>query len=306
MCGFGIEMGHHRLQGSALVVKFLLYPNRPKRMRRRRLLELTGATLTTAAAGCLTDSPSTAEERSATPSGTADSGTATPTETDTESPTDTPSSASAVTDPIYEHWRAYNDEDAGGVVDTYHPESPSAPSESTVGFDGTVIVESATVVGRSDDSATVEVDTSISGDLNESQTQLFELQRHDSEWKVWSYEVTDGGSSEPATPQVVFDLEYDAAAADASDEGVLRITHNSGDTIDAAKLYIRGTGIVETAGATPDVTEPATSWGGATGATDVTAGTEITVGVTADCDIRVVWATTTTQQTLVTYRGPDS
>ncbi|WP_324662331.1 hypothetical protein [Haloarcula sediminis] len=274
-------------------------------MRRRRLLGLTGIALTTGTAGCLTDSeggPGTVEERSATPSDTADPGAGTPTETDTG----IPSSAPAVTEPIYEHWGAYSDEDAGRLVDTYHPEAPDALTESAVSFQGTVTVESTTVLTQSDGSATVEVEASISGELNESQTQLFELRRHDSEWKIWSYEVTEDGSSEPATPQAAFDFEYDESAADASDEGILRITHSGGDNIDGARLYIRGSGIVETAGATPDVTEPDADWASATDTTEVTAGAEITVGVTADCDIRVVWATESTSQTLATYQGPGS
>ncbi|WP_277541340.1 hypothetical protein [Haloarcula laminariae] len=276
-------------------------------MRRRRMLGLTGIALTTGAAGCLTNpegGSGAADERSATPSDTADSGAGTPTETDSGSATDAPSSASAVTEPIYELWGAYNDEDAGRLVDTYHPEAPDAPTESSIPFQGTVTIESTTVLARSEDSATVEVEATISGELNESQTQLFELRRHDGEWKVWSYEEAGDGSSEPATPQAVFEFEFDESAAGASNEGVLRITHSGGDNIDAARLYIRGTGIVETSGATPDVTEQDTDWGSATGTTEVTAGTEITVGVTSDCDIRVVWATESTSQTLASYQGP--
>ncbi|MDS0258874.1 hypothetical protein NDI56_05645 [Haloarcula sp. S1CR25-12] len=261
-------------------------------MRRRHLLGLTGTALTTAVAGCLDSGggePGTETGESSTP---------------TESPTGTPEPDAAVTDPIYELWSAYNDEDAAALVTTYHPDSPSAPGESDVVFQGTVTVESTTVVSRSGDSATAEAEASISGELNESATQIFELRRHEGEWKVWSYESESDGSSEPVAPQAAFTFEFDEAATDDTETAVLGITHSGGDTIDADRLYVRGTGIVETAGASPDITAPDTDWGGATGVSDITAGTEITVGVTVDCAVRLVWEAEGSTATLATYDGP--
>jgi len=261
-------------------------------MRRRHVLGLTGTALATAAAGCLDSGggePETETGESSAP---------------TESPTGTPEPDTAVTDPIYELWSAYNDEDAAALVATYHPDSPSAPEESGVIFQGTVTVESTTVVSRSGDNATAEAEASIAGELNESRTQVFELRRHDGEWKIWSYESEGDGSSEPAAPQVAFDFDFDDAATNDTETAVLRITHSGGDNIDADRLYVRGTGIVETADAAPDITAPDTDWGSATGVSEITAGTESTVGVTVDCAVRLVWEAEGTSTPLATYDGP--
>ena len=228
----------------------------------------------------------------------------TPTEqTESEPSTDSVSeSTSALTEPIYEFWNAYNEKDAAEFVDVFHPDSPDAPKDSEVLFQGTVIVDSATVISRSEDSATVEAKATISGELNESQTQTYELRRYESEWKIWSFD----GEDTPSSPRAQFEFEYDDAGTEDRNNGLVTVTHAGGDTIDAEKLYVRGTGIVETADVTPDVTASDTAWGSATGDTEVTAGTEITVGVTAECVVLLVWKDEGSIATLATFGGPDA
>lgn len=265
-------------------------------MRRRELLQLTGVAFVTATAGCLT-----------TPEGDAGAGVAeTPVSTDdTETPTGKGTTAveSAVTEPIYAFWSAYNEENPDALVDTYHPDSPETPSETNIEFQGTVTVERASVIQRSDGSAAVEVAATITGDLEATETQLYEVRRYRDQWKIWSWGRKDEGSR-PVAPQVQFEFEYDAAATDDDQTGVLRITHHGGDNIDAEKLYIRGTGIVEVTGASPSVTASDIDWGSAAGLSDVSAGAEITIGVTADCGVRLVYESDGTSTDIGSYDGP--
>lgn len=117
-----------------------------------------------------------------------------------------------------------------------------------------------------------------------------------------------GGGSTGETPQISFAFEYDSTATSTADTGVLTITHQGGDNAAAARLFVRGDGIVLPADADPDVTVSGTDWSQATGTESVAAGDDVTVGVSSDCSIRVVWesADGDVSATLAEYDGPDA
>lgn len=264
-------------------------------MRRRGLLTLTGTALATAAAGCLASSDDAGSSGSSeTPSSTA------ATEGTTRAPAD--ATASPVTAPVDALWRAYNEKNYDALVDTYHPDSPNVPDESAVSFQGTVTVERSAVISRSDGSATVEADVSISGDGDRSETQLYDVRLYRGQWKIWSWARKDEGSSSPI-PQAGFESEFDGAATGDDATGVLRITHTAGDTIDAGKLFVRGSGIVDVSGASPSVTTADVSWAAATGASEITAGTSITVGVSADYTVSLVYESEGSSATVARFEG---
>ncbi|MBX0285185.1 hypothetical protein EGH22_02510 [Halomicroarcula sp. F28] len=264
-------------------------------MRRRRLLQLTGAILTTATAGCVTtseDVPATETAETLPPTDTIDSTTGSA----------TGAAGTGVTAPIYALWSAYTAKDYDGIVDAYHPDSPNVPDRSDMSYQGTVTVERTGVISRADGSATVEAEVTIPGEGEDTETQLYDIRRYQGQWQIWSWGRKDEGTR-PAAPQAVFESEFDGEATDDDSTGILRITHSGGDTIDAGKLFVRGSGIVDVGGATPSVTSPDTAWASATGDSEVTAGTSITVGVTGDYTVRLVYEEGESSTTLSEFEG---
>lgn len=119
---------------------------------------------------------------------------------------------------------------------------------------------------------------------------------------VASFVLGLGGQSAPRIPQAAFSFEYDQSA------GIVEITHTGGDTITAANLRVTGSGFADASGA--DMTGPG-QWQGTTssdsgGEPAVAAGDSVTVGVTADCDLRLVYQAENTAATLAAYQGPDA
>ncbi len=266
-------------------------------MRRRRLLQLSGVAITTAAAGCLTtseDAPATETIETPTPTDTLDSTTGSA----------TGDAGAGVTAPIYALWSAYSVEDYDSIVDAYHPDSPDIPDRTDMDYQGTVSVERTGVLSRSEGSATVEAEVTIP-DEGDTETQLYDIRRYRGQWKIWSFGRKDEGTR-PTAPQVSFESEFDDAATDNDRTGVVRITHAAGDTIDAGKLFVTGTGIGDVSGASPSVTSPDTAWGAATGVSEVTAGTSITVGVTGDYTVRLVYEEGESSTTLAEFDGTTS
>jgi hypothetical protein len=116
-----------------------------------------------------------------------------------------------------------------------------------------------------------------------------------------------GDRDRQATPTASFAFDYEETG-DA--EGTLEIIHDGGDLIRASSLYLRGDGYTEVANA--DMIENG-QWAGATsgqkeGDPAVAAGDSVTLGVTSDYEIRVVWQPSTgaTSATLGQDTGPDA
>jgi len=107
-------------------------------------------------------------------------------------------------------------------------------------------------------------------------------------------------SAESRAPIVSLGYDYDV------DAQALSITHESGDTIPADELSVRGDGFAPVDGV--DQTGPG-PWQGDHGDDgDVHAGHRVTVGAASDYEISVVWQSETRDRsrTLATDRGPDA
>lgn len=91
-------------------------------------------------------------------------------------------------------------------------------------------------------------------------------------------------SSPSVPPQVLFDFEYESTGDGV---GLLRITHEGGDTVEASQLSIEGGPFASVSEA--DQTSSG-SWQGSSGDDGtVTAGHTVSVGVEDGAEIRVVW-----------------
>ena len=104
-------------------------------------------------------------------------------------------------------------------------------------------------------------------------------------------------------PTAKFSFEF--RSSDDS-TGVVRITHDGGDSIERESLAIRGTGFASVEGV--DQTSPGT-WQGSVSADEdtVVAGDAVTVGATSDYEISVVWQSAgDSSATLATHEGPDA
>ncbi len=117
----------------------------------------------------------------------------------------------------------------------------------------------------------------------------------------------DDDDDRQSTPTASFTFDYEETG-DA--EGTLEVTHDGGDTILASALYLRGDGWENAANA--DVTDTG-QWAGETssridGEPAVAAGDTITLDVTSDYEIRVVWQPDSgaTSATLGQDTGPDT
>ena len=119
---------------------------------------------------------------------------------------------------------------------------------------------------------------------------------------VASFVLGLGGSVEQRTPTAAFSFDFDSSA------GVVEITHDGGDTIQAGNLRITGSGFANVGGA--DMTGPGRWRGSASGTIDgepaVVAGDRVTVGLRSDGEIRLVWRGDGSSATLAAFEGPDA
>jgi flagellin-like protein len=61
---------------------------------------------------------------------------------------------------------------------------------------------------------------------------------------IASFVLGVGQEAQNNTPKASFEFQYEEPGASADDHGYVKITHDGGDPISAAELYIRGTGAV--------------------------------------------------------------
>ena len=139
---------------------------------------------------------------------------------------------------------------------------------------------------------------------------------------IASFVLGLGDQAQQTTPQASFAFDYDSSAGSNSDSGLLTVTHDGGDTIEAGSLYMRGSQMVAdsdlsteglgTSGDTADYDADDTDWStsSAFGATDseVSAGQSMDVAVYSDYDIRVVYEPPEgdNSATLAQDEGPDA
>jgi len=138
---------------------------------------------------------------------------------------------------------------------------------------------------------------------------------------IASFVLGLGDQAQQATPQASFSFEYDSSAGGNSGSGLLTVTHDGGDTIEAGSLYMRGDQMVTdgalsgeglTGSDEPDYDADDGAWSdtGAYGATnsEVSAGSSIDVGVYSDYDVRVIYEPPEgdSSATLGSDTGPDA
>jgi flagellin-like protein len=96
---------------------------------------------------------------------------------------------------------------------------------------------------------------------------------------IGSFVLNLGGSLQNTAPQASFGFDYDTSNVD-----IVTVTHESGDSIEAARLNVTG------------VNESATTWTSVGGSGTVSAGSSATFNSTGSFDsstIRVVWQSET-------------
>jgi hypothetical protein len=104
-------------------------------------------------------------------------------------------------------------------------------------------------------------------------------------------------------PQVAFAFEYEETGDDV---GLLTITHEGGDSVPAATLYLRGEGFATVDGA--DQTDGGQWQGDTSDEGTVQAGHAVDVGVTGDYELTVVWESESGDRsaTLSANEGPEA
>ncbi|MCU4719162.1 type IV pilin N-terminal domain-containing protein [Halapricum hydrolyticum] len=119
------------------------------------------------------------------------------------------------------------------------------------------------------------------------------------------------GDTTNTTPQASFDFDYDQGDTSTTDsfgntgtDGLLTITHESGDSIEATQLYIRGSSdSSDVEVATDSSNSPKYSSGD-----KISAGDTINVGVANGDTVRVVYEDSSgdSSSTLGSWEGPDA
>jgi hypothetical protein len=110
-----------------------------------------------------------------------------------------------------------------------------------------------------------------------------------------------GENIEDTSPNAQFNTDFTKGSAsgcnpdDVNGGSTLDITHQSGPTIDAARLTISGNGTDQ-------------DWTACNGASEVSSGDTANVQVSTESEIRLVWTAEGGSQTdtLITWEGPDA
>ncbi|MEF8871590.1 MAG: ABC transporter substrate-binding protein, partial [Haloarculaceae archaeon] len=187
--------------------------------------------------------------------------------------------------------------DGDAATERLHPESPLSAvdfdDEAATDIEDALVSESE-VLEEGEDSATVRIVLRLLIDGSEETEEVgLELRQSDGAWTVWDFAPVQDRSP-PNAPQVSFGVEYN------SDDGTLVITHEAGDAVTASNLSVYGDGIAQTG-----------TWeelGGSTSGTSggeptVAAGDRVTVDVSAEYSVRVVWESGQDSATLVSETG---
>ena len=117
-----------------------------------------------------------------------------------------------------------------------------------------------------------------------------------------SFVVGTGTAPSERPPQVSFSFEY---AEDSGDQGQVAITHTAGDTVPASQLSLQGTGFKDVDGVDQIQAGP---WQGTTTDGNIVAGDTVSVGVSSDYELSLVWESESagTSAMLATDQGPDA
>jgi len=129
---------------------------------------------------------------------------------------------------------------------------------------------------------------------------------------IASFVLGLGDQAQQATPQASFSWDFDESVG-SPDYGVVKITHDGGDTIDGNELYVRGDLPSSGDHSVSDYDLDADTGGDPTfantvGESEVSAGTSMDVAASDSYDLRVVYETQEgdTSATLAQDTGPEA
>ena len=116
-----------------------------------------------------------------------------------------------------------------------------------------------------------------------------------------------GDNLSNTAPQASFGTDYDANPSFGSADGNLTVTHDGGDTIKAAELFLRGSS-VNSFNTTGNWSALGYSPGGIAPTDDISAGTSVTIAVNSGDTVRVTYEGEDGGQsaTLSKWTGPDA
>ncbi|WP_436927107.1 type IV pilin [Halosimplex amylolyticum] len=130
---------------------------------------------------------------------------------------------------------------------------------------------------------------------------------------IASFVLGMGQQNDP-TPTATIGMDYEEQD---TDEGLLTLSHESGETIKSDNLYVRGSNLLSTnedwdgdgSGDADTISEG--SWASTSAyspGSEIKSGQELTVGVTSSYDVKVVWQSPEgdTSSTLNEQTGPDA
>ncbi|WP_436927431.1 type IV pilin [Halosimplex amylolyticum] len=126
---------------------------------------------------------------------------------------------------------------------------------------------------------------------------------------IASFVLGMGQQNDP-TPTATIGMDYEQTGSGGGVEyGILTLSHESGETIDAANLYIRGSGFSTSPSGTY-ITDGSWTQGGTFFGpnSEVKSGQSVDVGVESTYDVKVVWESPEgdTSSTLNEQTGPDA
>lgn len=279
----------------------------PTGMRRRDVLRLTGAVGALAVAGCVGgDDDSDKEAADESEDGETDSTptpvpTQTPDETDSGEESDTSSEAESSessgeydyeepTAAVEAFIQVFHDADVDGFFALTDDEGELGFAEETVDEEfltnNAPELQEIELTERDGDTATVEVSL-IPPEADAALQNTFELRQADGGWRI-----SNISESEPPSevPQAAFEVEVQ--------QGTATISHDSGPSISADELYVRGDG-VEPVGVWHELAKDADL-----GPDDeVSRGMSVTVDVEDEYEIQVVWEREDQSATLTSVAG---
>ncbi|CAI48355.1 probable secreted glycoprotein [Natronomonas pharaonis DSM 2160] len=264
-------------------------------MRRRTVLALAGAAGTAGLAGCLDDVLGSENGDEPEPEDDPDDGDSSgegnqpeddEEQTGDESEDDRDRSPEETVVAFYE---AIADDDVERANELRHSDGIGPFEEEDL--DGEPTVEETELVESDDETATVEALVVPDG-AEGSVVSLVTLEREDGRWRIVAIGSPQEGDKTELTPNAAFETERE--------NGSRQIIHTAGDHIKAANLHIRGDGIEET-GSWTDLGGRASGTVGDEPA--VTAGDSVTVGISDDYSISVVWEDGDTAVTLMEMAG---
>jgi flagellin-like protein len=125
---------------------------------------------------------------------------------------------------------------------------------------------------------------------------------------IASFVLGLGDQAQQTTPQASFSWNYDESG---SDTGVITLTHDGGDSIEAQELYVRGSGLNDNSEASGDHLDSTGTWsdsGAYSDSSEVTAGLTLDIEADDDYSISVVYEPVEgdTSATLSEDTGPDA